>query len=136
MPSKQGGKGKTSSTSRKASHLRGPARTAHNKALKIARHAKRYGLTSAQLGIATQDPKFPRKQKPLPPQSMVMNGQPPKQSGRPLHMIICAGVLLEITPAHGAADNAKRSIFPRLPYTHEILHDNGRRVLIDSRKGN
>jgi len=105
MAQKQGGKGKTSSPSRQASHKRGPARTLANQAKKIARHAKRMGLTSAQVNFATlSDPFFgaPRTRRP--------GGE--KENRRPLPMaalqelprnfsgcfVIAAGVVLEASP--------------------------------------
>lgn len=102
---KQGGKGKTSSPSRQASHKRGPARTEANRLKKIARHAKRMGLDKAQTAAATlADPFFsaPRTRRPggekparFPLPMAALHELPRNYSGG---FVIAAGVILEASP--------------------------------------
>ncbi len=135
MPSKQGGKGKQSSPSRKASHQRGPARTAANRLKKIARHAKRMGLSQAQIGAATQTPEFPRVQAKPEKTRVSFGGQiSANYSGLPMHLVFVSGHLVEISPHSVDADRAKREANTRHAYSHELLNPlTGRRTLIASR---
>lgn len=135
MASKQGGKGKQSSPSRKASHQRGPARTAANKALKMARHARRMGLGKAAMVKACTMPEFPRAMKTLE-KTRVSFSAP--VSGKPylgpLHLVFVSGVLVEISPHRADADRAKREVNTRNSLSHELLNPlSGRRTLIEFR---
>lgn len=146
---------KSSSPSRQASHKRGPARTAANKIKKMARHyravakkadkafslnwpgsrAESTPLQRAKAGTL-EAPKFPRVPAPRPVERMVMGAGSVKPQPHPLHIITCNGVLIEISPRSQDAANAKAGIFPRLGYRHEILHADGRRVLVEKRNAN
>lgn len=135
MANKQGGKGKKSSPSRAASHVRGPKRTEINREIKMARHARKHGLTKAQMAEACQGVKYPRVSKPFEGQRVVLS-QTVKETQGPHHLVIVAGVLVNISEKQSEAISTINSLHSRLGYSHEILHDLGRRTLVSARAFN
>ena len=140
MPAKQGGKGKTSSPSRQASHKRGPARTEANRLKKITRHAHRMGLDKAQITAATLPDPFkgaPKTRRPggdresRAPLPMSGFGELPGNTLYP-GFVIAAGVILEASPnssrLHSAFTDA-RSVTPRAIYRRDPL---GRLIPVQS----
>ena len=129
MAQKQGGKGKQSSQSDKNYWSRISSRPGKVSARKAA-NQKRSGINVCTYG------KIPRSKKPAESaifsQSLI---EPRKrQDGRELSLIICNGILLDITPRETDAAIVAGSILPGLGWTHTRLNPlSGRNTLIASR---
>ena len=137
MASKQGGKGKQSSASRTASHKRArdASQTRHDK--RIARHAKRMGKTVKALEAcgAVSSPRFPKIPQVRKPERVVFSGQVKAQNGIPLHLLICNGVTLELSPSTGPVSSALTAMHPGMGFTHTILNPlSGKNSLVESRR--
>lgn len=124
MASKQGGKGKQSSPSRTASHKRAAAASEQRRDKRIARHARRMGKTVKALESlgAISSPKFPKIPQARKPERVVFSGQVKAQNSVPLHLLICNGVTLEITPSAGPIATALTALHPGMGFTHTILN--------------
>jgi len=134
MAKKQGGKGKTSSPSRKASHLRGPARTDANREKAIKRHCRRMGIPEKayrEANAKSAAKGFPRVFKPRPLESIVMNSLIKKPILGPFYLSLCAGVLLDISPSQTAIE-AINTFNPRFPAIPHLLDPLGRLVSLPS----
>lgn len=116
MASKQGGKGKTSSPSRRASHLRAKARSA----------AKKPGPL----------PHFPHVSKPRPATKVVLNGPTPRQVIFPIFQAYVAGVLVEQSEKESDCLHAISDAGTRYSSQLFRLHENGRREALAARNWN
>jgi hypothetical protein len=138
MASKQGGKGKQSSPSRKASHLRARTSSESRRDKRIARHARRMGKTIKDLtasGALLPHPAFPRKRETRKVESVVFSGQVKRQDGLPLHTLIVNGVLLEISPSAGPVADSLAKLHPGMGFTHGILNPlTGKTTFVASRR--
>lgn len=137
MASKQGGKGKQSSASRTASHKRARDASQTRRDKRIARHAKRMGKTVKALEAcgALSSPKFPKLREPRKAGSVVFSGQVKNQAGIPLHLLICNGVTLEISPSAGPVAGSIGAMHPGMGFTHTILNPlSGKNSLVESRR--
>lgn len=138
MAQKQGGKGKSSSPSRQASHKRGPARTAANKERKMARHARRQGLDKAQMALACIPPTFPRLRVSRPAERVTFQS-PIKANfaGLPVHILRVSGVVTEISLHRADVEKAKGETHSKLAFSHGFLSPlTGRQYLIQARSAN
>lgn len=138
MAQKQGGKGKSSSPSRQASHKRGPARTAANKEKKMASHARRQGLNKAQMALACGRPEFPRLRVSRPAERVTFQS-PIKANfaGLPVHILRVSGVVTEISLHRADVEKAKGETHSKLGFSHGLLSPlTGRQYLIQARSAN
>lgn len=129
---------KSSSPSRKASHKRARDNASIRRDRRIARHARRMGKTvkaleaCGALKSALSFPKIPQARKP---ERVVFSGQVKKQSGIPLHLLICNGVTLEISPSAGPVSSALNAMHPGMGFTHTILNPlSGKNSPVESRR--
>lgn len=128
---------KSSSNSRKASHKRARDNASTRRDKRIARHARRMGKTVKALEAcgAVSSPKFPKIPQARKPERVVFSGQVKKQSGIPLHLLICNGVTLEISPSAGPVANAINAMHPGMGFTHTILNPlSGKNSPVESRR--
>jgi len=128
MSQKQGGKGKQSSQSDKNYWARvsaRPGKISKTKELRAARHAKRMGITLAQLqasGACQSSPVFPRVAQKRPVERTVFSG-----SGIPKHppenpaILICEGVTIDIGPTARTL-NPRAALSPGLAFSHGIVN--------------
>ena len=142
MASKQGGKGKQSSPSRKASHLRARTHAETRREKRIARHARRMGLTVEALrksGAVLSSPDFPRVPQKRPLERVIFGGGGQdlvKSSGGifPLHLILSNGVTLNSCLKASEAALTVSEINSRTPYEHFTINPvSGARTLVSSR---
>lgn len=129
---------KSSSNSRKASHKRARDNASTRRDKRIARHARRMGKTVRALefcGALQSSPSFPKLREPRKAESVVFSGQVKRQDGIPLHLLICNGVTLEISPSAGPVANAINAMHPGMGFTHTILNPlSGKNSPVESRR--
>ena len=129
MAKKQGGKGKQSSQSDKNYWSRISSRPGKVSARKAA-NQKRSGINIPNYGKKARAPK------PIERVIFSQNLIPAKdrQDNREVSLVICNGVLLDITQRETTAAIVAGSILPGLAWTHSRLnHLTGRQTLIASR---
>ncbi len=141
---KQGGKGKSSSPSDLSYWKRiSPER---QRTKRIARHAKRLlkqdpyykGMPNAlNAAINGCEPKgkisYGHARKPLPLTKTVLSDNIRTTVHFPVHIVISEGVCVEISPRQSDAVARINMLAPSQQYSHELLHDSGRRELISAR---
>lgn len=111
-----------------------PMRHDRNKRLTRERHARRMGLTTAQIAAACQVPTFPQQRVERPKESVVFQHQVHGTRGQLVHMLIVDGITLDVSLRETDIRAVTKMVTPGLPYRHVRVNPlTGEQVRVEQR---